>query len=200
MPELRRPSSSFDLSSAALVPLNQSLSGSSTSRSYTIYLLLAGNSLPAGLSKTFSLTCQLDSGISSSSSITVQVNSPPLPGSFLVDPSSGYEFASYSFLCSKWQDVDLPISYEFSYISVTNSRLVLRSRAELTFASLILTAGLQPNYTVSCIAQIFDGLSASSQASYDIQVNPRSDTDSSALLSSFLGRVCMRVPATHEPL
>jgi hypothetical protein len=95
---------SVDLAAISLGPISSYVSGAAT-----LDLLLRRNSLPAGQSLTFTLSCT-DGGSSAVASILIVTNAPPLPGSIAVSPISGVELSTiYSFSASSWSDPDLPV-------------------------------------------------------------------------------------------
>ena len=177
--------SSEQLSSQALTAVTQTLSKSSVAQSITMYLVLPSNALSAGSTYSFTMSCTLESpGISASSSISVSVNGAPSPGTFVVTPRSQPELQDpFLFACNNWQDTDLPLSYVFSYYSSSSkSQIVMRSKSELTYASISLPAGSSSNnYTVETTAEVFDFLSASATTTDDIQVFAQPEMSTSEL-------------------
>ena len=76
-------------------------------------------------------------------SITVVTNSPPLPGTFRVSPTSGVELSTvFSFVVAQWVDSDIPLMYQFGYVT-------LQSGAN-TFHSVNLI--LDHQYEIICIS------------------------------------------------
>ena len=75
-------------------------------------LVVVGNSLPPQSSFTFTLSCSLDNGYSSSSSVTIITNSPPFGGLLEVDPVVGMMLETmFSMFGMGWIDEDLPLSF-----------------------------------------------------------------------------------------
>jgi hypothetical protein len=168
-------SSGLDLASVALSPLSQSISQSSTATSQArqIYFVVPANALQGGLNYKFTLSVQVASlAMSSSTSLTILTNAAPLPGSFLVTPTAGEEVVDlFVFGCTQWQDDDLPISYQFSYRSVSGNAVIMKSVSQATFASFALPAGAAENaYQVTCLADILDHLNAYTTQSVNVQV------------------------------
>ena len=182
--------SSDELTAKALTSLSQSFSASASPQTITMYLVLPGNVLSGGSTYSFTLACNLLApGVSASSAIAVSVNAPPSPGSFSVSPREQEELQDpFLFLCSNWQDTDLPLSYAFSYYSSSSkSQIGMRSKSELTYASISLPAGpAASNYSVQAVADIFDSLAASSTSSDWVQIYPKPEM-SATELTAFLG-------------
>jgi hypothetical protein len=180
----------FNLSSIALTPLTTKLSPVRTAAvSQTVILKLAPNTLVGGLTYRFQLVCQLQSpGRPTSLSIEIAVNSPPLPGKFLVSPENGIELVDpFTFACSQWQDSDLPLQYQFSYITSAGNQLIIRSLAESTFTSVALPAGSESNNNVVCITGVYDSYMANSTA-YASVVVTKSPALNQVAINSFLSQ------------
>jgi hypothetical protein len=159
---------------AFIAAVPDALFGTYTSRN--IYMALRANSLPVGAALTFSLTGLSggSEGKQATSSVTVLVNAPPTPGSFHVSPDSGPELEqTFQFIAEQWEDSDLPLTYQFGYLSTSALSMTLRSRLELSFGSSLLTAGEEASgYAVTCLAQIFDFLNADTSVEYVVTVSP----------------------------
>ena len=100
-----------------------------------------------------------------SSKISININSPPLPGIFEVNPMTGYELNTTFVLSSSlWTDDDLPLSYEYRYLSSQGTELVIRGRSESSYASSLLPSGsVSSGYGLSCAVRVFDNLNANTQ-------------------------------------
>jgi hypothetical protein len=180
---------SFKLSQATQSALVNYISPVPTAVLTKVYLALAANTLPPGLTLTFSLTARTPlNGIQSVATVAVTVNAPPQPGSFRVAPSSGEELVeSFSFLAERWTDADLPLLYQFSYLTAEGVEVTLRSKAESAFTSAVLPAGpASSNYSVVGTAQVFDGLAASSSVQYTVRVTKAVAVRSAASTSDFV--------------
>jgi REJ domain len=60
--------------------------------------------------------------------MTVITNGPPIPGSFSVVPKEGQEMTTpFVFVASSWAATELPITYEFGFLSPGATYLVLVS-------------------------------------------------------------------------
>jgi hypothetical protein len=125
------------------------------SGSTVMSLVLSPDTLPQQSRFVFTLSCVLSSGYSSSSSIVITTNSPPLPGAYEVSPVRGGRMMEtvFEFVAFGWEDADLdfPLTYEFSYQSTSTSStsslfsssdyLVHRSRLEVSYSSSKLPRG-----------------------------------------------------------
>jgi hypothetical protein len=132
---------SVELSRVSLSPISQLLFPGSGN---VFNLAVSANSLPAQSTFIFTLSCSLVNGASSSSSVTITTNSPPYGGSLEVVPTHGVVLSTtFSFSASDWLDEDLPLSYQFGYLSSQDDQemTVLRSKIELSHTSLLLPLG-----------------------------------------------------------
>jgi hypothetical protein len=168
---------SVDLTKIALFPTSAVFAPVGTSQtavaSKALFMAFAPNTLPAGRTLTFSLVGTIPyQGRRAVASVTVKVNAPPSPGSFYVTPDEGVELQqSFQFVAQNWVDPDLPISYQFSYVSAAGVTVVVRSRLELSFGASLLPAGnSDAGSVVPCVAQIFDALNANSSSEYAVKV------------------------------
>eukprot|EP00981_Chlorochromonas_danica_P016200 scaffold16024_cov258-Ochromonas_danica.AAC.10 len=169
-----------------------------------VNLHLTANALVGGTTYTFSLSCRLisirrrlsilDGSDNSSISVVVTTNSPPYNGRLYVAPQSGYALNT-SFLISTdmWVDIDLPLSYAFSFLSSTsggvNTYLPLNTRSEVSKITAILASanGVKSGTNVSVIAQ--DSYSASSSRLQSmVQIIPASSASLASLASSLLSQ------------
>jgi len=171
--------SSVDLGALALFPLVHTIAAHSTPSSTekeiskTVYMAIPANSLPSGVTLTFSFVGAIPyQGRRSSASVTITINSPPTQGSFYVAPASGVELVeSFTFVALQWVDPDLPISYQFSYTSSRGLDVILRSRLELSFGSSLLPAGYEDaGFVVRCSVQVFDALHANTSSAIGVTV------------------------------
>jgi hypothetical protein len=108
----------------------------------------------------------------STAAISISINSPPLPGKFQVTPAHGTELDSVFTYCSlQWFDDELPLTYEFGYISFTGTPTVLQSRSLVSYSKSVLPAGLDSaGHIVSLFSQIFDVLDSNSSANARVTV------------------------------
>lgn len=92
---------------------------------------------------TFRLNCVLSTGQSSSAALTFAVNSAPVGGVIAVDPVSGKSMTTmFSLLTSKWNDDDLPLSFELGYVDTsTKMEVVLQEMSSKNLISTLLPPG-----------------------------------------------------------
>ena len=156
-----------------------------TGTSRPVTLGLSSSVLPERATMQFTLSCGV-----SSSSITVTTNGPPLPGVFVVNPTSGVELSQiFTFSASLWSDGDLPLSYQFGFVTASNGLvLVAQGRSEASYATTTLAAGPSTvGYAVTCRGQIFDSLNAASKVSATVTVTP--EVDQSKLQAAMLSQL-----------
>jgi hypothetical protein len=145
----------------AATPLTRTVN-SVNSLKQSVYLALLPNSLVPGQSYSFELFYQ--STIVTTNSITINVNAPPGSGTFAVSPSSGIAyFDVFSLSCQNWIDTDLPLSYQFSYLSFAGITLITKSVTPLSHAETILPEGLADRKVI-IQADVFDSLNANTTA------------------------------------
>eukprot|EP01040_Poterioochromonas_malhamensis_P027214 gene27214-biopygen4381 len=166
----------LSLSALSLTPLTRDISSSTSPQSFSMYLALPVNTLTSGMLYTFALQTKLQNqasgAVSTSSSITITVNAPPLPGLFLVQPSSGMAYVdSFTLSCSLWTDSNLPLSYQFSYlIESSGMTSVVRGVSVVGYATTLLPAGSKArNSSVVVIADVYDSLSANNTISSTVK-------------------------------
>ena len=168
-------------SRTALTPLTSVIPAGS---SRTLSLLIAANALPVRSTLAFLLSCG-----QSVARIEVTTNGPPLPGKFTLSPLNGTEMTDlFLFAASFWSDPHLPLSYQFSLLSDSNSApLVLQGRSELSFGSSMLPAGpSSAKFTLSIVLKVFDALSAMSNTSLSATILPKSSDRSMGDVAVFM--------------
>ena len=189
-----------DLQATSLTPISQvyqPIGSNSASMRILFYLALPANSLPSGITYSFTLICSLASpGRSASSVISIEVNKAPSPGLFLISPSFGGEELSTSFVfsCSRWIDADLPLTFVFGYLSSSGQQVMLRSRSEASFSSNQLPAGqrrlLSPSdgylNILTGISQVYDSYLASSYIEAQVEVKEKTTQLSTIDILSFV--------------
>jgi hypothetical protein len=168
------------LSSVSLSPLSRLLPSSSSSGSPNVMsLVIVGNSLPQQSTFIFTLSCSLDNGYSSSTSVAITTNSPPFGGVLEVSPAVGVMLETmFSMLSLGWVDEDLPLSYQFGYLtsssSSTNDMTVFRSKLQLSYTSTLLPPGPagvnEINSNLTCVVFVFDSLDSFGQSSSGVMV------------------------------
>ncbi len=114
----------FPLAQLSLSPVESALVFDSTdgarqgSQEFLFSLVLLPGAFSSSPRLLFSLSCELDNGFSASASVSVRVNAPPLPGRFSCSPSIGESLKTlFTFTAFQWTDTDLPLSYEFGYLT-----------------------------------------------------------------------------------
>lgn len=130
-------------------------------------LVILPNTLPQRSSLRFTLHCG-----SFQTALTVTTNGAPLPGEFTVFPPSGAELITqFVFSAFQWSDPDLPLTFQFGFISPTsNANQVVMRRSELSFASSVLPSRIGGR--INCTAQVFDSLSAAVLSNALVTVTP----------------------------
>jgi hypothetical protein len=147
-------------------------------------LRLLPNTLPERSSITFTLTCGI-----ASSAITVTTNGSPIPGDFTVSPLIGKELAdSFTFSASLWSDPDLPLTYQFGFISpTTDANLVTHIRSGSTFGSTVLPAGYDVNQNyINCTSEVFDVFNASRLLFRIVTVTPITPVNKERVLNDYI--------------
>jgi hypothetical protein len=146
-------------------------------------LVIVGNSLPPQSSFKFTLSCSLANGHSSSTSVVITTNSPPFGGVLEVSPIEGVMLETvFSMIGLDWVDEDLPLSYQFGYLSsssaaassdLLSSAIVLRSKLQLSSASSLLPS-VSPNSnqgsSLTVVVIVFDQFDSSSTAIFEVSV------------------------------
>jgi hypothetical protein len=93
----------------------------------------------------------------------------------------------FSFECSQWFDTDLPLLYQFSYISNARNFLVLQTSSQVAFASSVLPAGLaSENFKVTTVSQVYDSFGADSAMHIPIRVLQQSSENATKVLALLL--------------
>ena len=158
--------SSVSLASSLQTPTSHSLPAGS----HTVYLVLSPDSL---VGKATPYLFSLSVG-TVSASVSVTVNTAPSPGIFAITPNNGTAMSTkFVFSADKWTDVDVPVTYEFGYVTKKGSVSVVRGRAENTFASTSLAAGdSSAGNILVCQLRVFDALNAYVSVHGDVVVRP----------------------------
>jgi hypothetical protein len=129
-----------------------------------LFLSLAASALPIGSSVTFTLSCtDSKTGFSSYAAVDVTTNLAPLPGQCTVSPVAGVALStSFSFTSSSWVDEDIPLSYQFGFISpISNTSFTIQTKSYLSFASAFLPSGsASANYSLQAEFAIYDSYGA----------------------------------------
>jgi hypothetical protein len=190
----------LDLTKAALTPLFSLVPSSSDGVNLPINLKLSPNVLLGGFTYSFTLTSKLESpGVGSSLTVTVVVNSPPKLGNFIISPAEGEELTTlFSFSCARWQDDNLPLQYQFSYLTATGNKLTMRSIAETSFTSLTLPAGENSRGNdIRGIADVFDSYLANVSSYAVVKVRTSSVFEDSTKVQAFLEKSSAALQSTN---
>ena len=166
--------SSVNLTAVALTPVSFALSAASSN----VFLVIAPSTLPIGSVLTFSLSCCNGIGLSAySSSVTVTINSPPRAGVFLVLPNPGIELKDkFLFSAGQWTDSDLPMQYQFGYISPLGSTIITLSKSLKASGTSLLPAGSDSmDNILGTFLVVFDAMNANSSLTYPVVVNHDSE-------------------------
>ena len=147
----------ISLTSAIVPNLKQGLGSTLRKQfSFPVNLVIKENTLMGGSVLTFSLNTA-----KSKASIAVYVNSSPKPGFFMVQPDIGIELTTlFSLSVCNWQDNDLPLSFIFGYITLSEQLIDLNSRSELTYITSILPQLSNNNQNQSVYTKVYDFLGA----------------------------------------
>jgi hypothetical protein len=140
-----------------------------------LFLSLAASALPIGSSVTFTLSCtDSKTGFSSFAAVDVTTNLAPLPGQYTVSPVAGVALStSFSFTLSSWVDEDIPLSYQFGFISpISNTSFTIQTKSFLSFASAFLPSGsASANYSLQAEFAIYDSYGAYSMVYATVTVS-----------------------------
>eukprot|EP01040_Poterioochromonas_malhamensis_P006991 gene6991-7548_t len=171
----------LNLSSISLTPLFQTVRVLSISQTITTYLVLPSRSLKSGTIYTFSLLVTIvdanmnhTSAQTSSSQISISVNAPPVPGLFTVTPMSGIAMRdNFLFSCYQWFDIDLPISYQFSFVLVSDQRKnVIKGLSIVSYGISFLPEGNGANnFSLQVVADIYDNMNANYSINSEVFVH-----------------------------
>jgi len=159
-----------NLNDVALVSAFRQFSGVSTLASgVSFQLAFAANIFTAGDTYTFKLTSYITDSLTSAAFLDLEVNSPPVSGSFNVTPTSGIATGSNSstqffFTSPDWLDEDLPLTYEMLYYTNVNdpsATFTIQAKSVNSIAFSKLPAGVESSsFNVFCFAYVRDSLSA----------------------------------------
>ncbi|RYG69290.1 hypothetical protein EON64_03095, partial [archaeon] len=170
---------SIDLSTAALTPIQREFRRGN----FRFSLAIGSNYLPQRSTLTFSLQCG-----QAIAAVTVTTNGPPLPGRFEVSPPSGTELqVMFSFLAAEWLDQDLPISYQFAFVTPTGQTLVIQGRSQTSYTSSKMPAGPASNgNALPCSVEVFDVYDASVVVQQDVIVTELDEASQQNAVNAWL--------------
>ena len=159
------------LTDLSLTPLAWTLSDITKPQSGVFPLVLVSNTLPMRTTLTFRLMCVLTTGQFTSSAITITINGPPLGGRLTASPTEGNMISTvFSLLATRWEDDNLPLSYEFGYVSVTGHSLLLQSKSLKTSTASPLPNGRDLDGSLVTFVWVYDFLLANSTAHVTVTV------------------------------
>lgn len=124
---------SISLTTRALTPTTLSVSDEEAiarGRRINFGFALSGFSLMENMKYTFSMLFVPTKGSSVKSSVSVATNGGLRPGTFDTKPHEGYMLeTSFAYFASRWSDLDLPLTYAFSYSTDGESYFTMQSRS-----------------------------------------------------------------------
>eukprot|EP01041_Mallomonas_annulata_P006537 gene6538-13232_t len=168
----------------------------------TIELLLPANVLLPGVKYTFSLVCKLKySDKIGFASVDIQINSPPSPGMFSIDPVKGTflktEFTMSASYWTAFSSSSYPLSYVFGYadpssISTSTSTMIALNSisSSNTIKSYLPTGISSSNYQLNCKVYIYDAYFAVSNSITAVTVNQQDSltlSDVTKVFTNLLG-------------
>jgi len=170
--------SSSYLKSIALTPISSSFPSATTSN---FQLTLSPGALTPGATYTFTLTASRNNFPidKSYSTLTIQVNAPPVGGSVMVDPTEGAALStSFTLLTTSWSDDpnDYPLTYAIGYYTTDpNIITTVKPYSQGTSIESLLGQGLDSmGNKVICIAYAKDTYGSSGSASTSVIVTAAS--------------------------
>jgi hypothetical protein len=169
----------FDLQGIVETPVSKSVRASANPELYQLAIMKS--KLSPGLTYSFTLSAVYNgfSAISTSSStVIVVMNTPPIGGLMTLTPSEGYALnTSFLIETTSWTG-SLPISYVIvSYILTPKEKTTLKTKDEINYVYALLSQGLQfSDYKVFCSAVAIDYFSSTSNTTGHAKVNPIVDT------------------------
>ena len=177
---------SVNLTTISLTPVSVPLKAASSN----VYLVISPSTLPVGSVLSFTLSCCGDMSLPLySSSVTITINSPPRAGFFQIDPNPGIELQdNFLFNTGQWTDSDLPMRYQFGYISPLGATVITQSKSLKASGTSLLPAGPDSeNNILGTFVVVFDSLNANSSLQYSVIVRHGSDqTNSLEMISTIL--------------
>ena len=176
----RGATENLDISSIALSipfkalkgPSAQGLGASAVERKITASNLVLGRHvLQEDVFYVFTLMVNTATTGKAISEYTIQTNSGPRPGTYIVSPLSGTELrTNFKFYSSNWDDPDIPITYEFSYF-VGGTKMIFQSRSEINVRETTMPAGRNTlDYRFTTAVEVFDILGAGTTLTEEIRV------------------------------
>jgi hypothetical protein len=139
---------------------------------------IAAGKLKEGESYTFRYSVT-NEGLTGYAEVTCYVNKNPVPGRFLVSPTSGTEATTpISITFSGWTDTDLPLVYTYSYLDIKNTIQPLYTTRDIdpTYTTKYIPV-VNSNGTVVIVGTVKDALGGSYSVQQTIQVLPLTNSE-----------------------
>jgi hypothetical protein len=174
----------YDISSLAM---SKTVRGLSLGKVHNLNFVIKREALPARFDPY--MVTLAASGSDAFSSISIRVNQPPVSGRFVVTPATGIAVQTqFRFSATIWEDLnnDLPLSYEFGFISVAGTSTALRRERELNSARLLLPRGHRGSdfNELKTYVLVFDSQGAHSQRNFAVAVFTAFDHDLKSIYAS----------------
>ena len=119
----------------------------------------------------FVLTAQRQGGYPGYSEYQVTVNSRPVKGTCYVSPSSGVSLTTiFTFTCSDWQDLDLPLQYEFIYLTSNDLLNVVYQGVQTSKQTNLPPGQKANNFTIDFRVRVVDMFGAFTELKIPVQV------------------------------
>jgi hypothetical protein len=184
------------LSAVALTAMSKPIAPDTPS-AVAFNLVVAKSTLPTRSSLRFTLACGV-----AQSEIMVTTNGPPLLGEFSVAPPTGTELVTmYAFAASLWADEDLPLMYQFGFVSPsTAARLAIGDKSTSAFAESSLPAGntIGAGAAVNCTLQVYDALGAVTETFAQTAVSPVAAADKAQAVQAVVDAGTGSVASTKQ--
>ena len=119
----------------------------------------------------FVLSAQRQGGYPGYSEYQVTTNSPPVNGTCDVSPVSGVTLTTeFTFMCTDWQDPDLPLQYEYIYFT-NNDLLNVAYQGVQRNKKMDLPAGeKENNFTIDFRVRVVDMFGEFTEVTIPVQV------------------------------
>jgi hypothetical protein len=131
-------------------------------------LALQENALLSAVRYTFSLHVR-----DQVTSVSVLVNSAPLPGGLIVSPTTGTSMSTvFTLSAQQWQDLELPLTHSFGFIGADDARVVLSGRSEQAYLHSVLPAivGGVESSSLTLSLLVYDSLDAVAEATATVTI------------------------------
>jgi hypothetical protein len=148
---------------------------------FTFALSLKPGALIGGLKYTFTIVASsLSLASSISTPITVETNSGPSPGNFIVTPATGTEMlTSFVFYAAYFHDPETPLEYAFFTENGDGVIQLLKSKSELRSSLSPLVAGSDSQgFRRKCTVRVYDSLGAYTEKNHEVVVSRAAKNES----------------------